>query len=309
MTQGCKPFAVMMFALLLPTGVHQVCAMTLDYTTNANALAGACWYDPFWGYICPGDSQHDENTNAPAYASAYYEIQFGGEARISASTDASTEPNQVILSSTLQGSYELDIGWEAELIDAFYQDANSTVEGRLNITEFGFPRSGVLPLGAPCRLKVDISFPQLTWTGGWAWQVYIESSSDYFTAGLDELGPFGSLSGAVDAHAGEEIHVFLSNAGGGYADHDIGDALGYGTLTINVALTAIPHVADLSADGYINFQDYALLSSQWRGEGCEEPNADWCGRADLDQNGQVDPNDLDLFAHYWLLPPDPNVMP
>jgi hypothetical protein len=308
MTQHLRLFGVIIFALLLPTGLHQVYAMTLDYTTSTDALAGACWYDPFWGYVCPGDSEHDENTSAASSASAYYEIQFGGEARISASTNASTEPNQVILSSTLQGSYDLDIGWEAELIDAFYQDANSTVEGWLKITEFGLPGSGALPLGAPCRLKVDISFPLLTWTGGYAWQAYIESSSDYFLAGLDELGRYGSLSGTVDAHAGEEIYFFLGNAGWGYADHEIGEALGYGTVSINVALAAIPHVADLSADGCIDFEDFALLSSQWRYQGCEDPDADWCRRADLDQSGQVDPNDLDLFADYWLLPDDPNLL-
>jgi len=84
MTQDCKPFSVIMLALWLYTGVHQVCAMTLDYTTNASALAGACWYDPFWGYVCPDDFKQGENTNGRSYASAYYEIQFGGEARISA---------------------------------------------------------------------------------------------------------------------------------------------------------------------------------------------------------------------------------
>jgi len=298
MTQGCKPFSVIMLALWLYTGVHQVCAMTLDYTTNASALAGACWYDPFWGYVCPDDFKQGENTNGRSYASAYYEIQFGGEARISSSTDASTEPNGVILSSTIQGSYDLDIGWEAELIDAFYQDANSTVQGQLKITEF--------PLGAPCRLKVDISFPQLTWSGGWAWEVYIESSADVFLAGLDKLGPYGSLSGAVNAVAGEEIYVFLNNAGGGYADHNFGEALGYGELTINVALSAIPHLADLSSDGRVDFHDFALFSAQWYGQGCEDPDADWCSQADLDQSGQVDANDLSLFTRYWLLSPDPN---
>lgn len=298
MAKGCKPFGVIMFALLLHTGVHQVCAMTLDYTTNANALVDVCWYDFYFGYVCLPDARASEGDNGPSHASAYREIQFGGEARISASADASTEPNRVILSSTLRGSYELDVGWEAELIDAFYQDANSTVQGRLKITEF--------PLGAPCRLKVDVSFPQLTWTGGWAWQAYIESSSDYFLAGLDKLGPYGSLSGTVNAYAGEEIHIFLSNAGGGYADHKVGDILGYGELTLNVALSAIPHLADLSSDGRVDFQDFALFSAQWHAQGCEDPSTQRCRQADLDQSGQVDPNDLSLFTQYWLLLPDPN---
>jgi len=156
---------------------------------------------------------------------------------------------------------------------------------------------------------VDISFPQLTWTGLRAWQVYIESSTDDFLAGLDDLGPYGSLSGAVDAYASEEIYVFLVNMAGGYADHKLGDALGYGELTINVALSAIPHLADLSADGRVDFQDFARFSAHWCQRGCEDPNTNWCSQADLDQSGQVDANDLSLFTQYWLLSPDPNNIP
>jgi hypothetical protein len=219
-----------------------------------------------------------------------------GNVGISALASASIEPNEVILATRVAGSYKFDVGWE--LMDYFYQDANSTIEGWVQITEF--------PIGAPCRLRIDISFPEATWTGLWAWQVYIESSLDYFIAGRDELGDYGSLSSTMDAYAGEQIYAFLGIAGRGYADHEIGDALGYGTLTIKAALTAIRHLADLNSDGRIDFHDFALLSSQWRRQGCKDANTSWCRWADLDESGEVDANDLDLFTRYWLFPPDPN---
>ncbi|MHC4426410.1 MAG: hypothetical protein ACYSYV_09960 [Planctomycetota bacterium] len=294
--QTKKAFLMVVFVLLgsvLPGPVH---ALTFDYLTAAEALAEVGWYD-YFGLIVDADYDYNEATNARSYATAFYdEILFMGEVGISALAGASIEPNDVILSTKVAGSYEFDVGWV--LMEYFYQDANSTVEGQLRISEF--------PIGAPCRLRVNISFPDNTWTGLRAWQLYLESSSDYFLAGRDELGDYGLLSGTIDAYAGEPIYVLLDIAGGGYADHDIGDALGYGTLTINAALTAAPHLADLSSDGWINFEDFALFSSHWHEQGCEDPNTGWCQQADFDHSGNVDANDVDLFTGYWLSFLDPN---
>jgi len=254
------------------------------------------WHD-YYGYYWDADFDFARDTNSQSYASAYYDkIQYMGNVGISALSSASIEPNEVILATRVAGSYKFDVGWE--LMDYFYQDANSTIEGWVQVTEF--------PVGTACRLRIDISLPESTWTGLWAWQVYIESSLDYFIAGRDELGDYGFLSGTIDAYAGEQIYVFLGIAGRGYADHEIGDALGYGTLTINATLAAAPHLADLNSDGRVDFHDFALLSLQWRRQACEDANTSWCRWADLDQNGGVDANDLDLFTQYWLLRPDPN---
>ena len=106
------------------------------------------------------------------------------------------------------------------------------------------------PVGVRCRLQINISFPNETWNGLLLWQLYIESSSDYFVASRDELGYYGGRSGTIDAFVGEEIYVFLGFAGGGYADHYT-EALESGKLTINASLTAIPHMADLTTDGRI----------------------------------------------------------
>ena len=294
--QRCKTVLSVVFALILSGPTQSFCALTANYGTTAHALAEVGWHD-YYGYYWDSDIDSAQETNNQSYASAYYDrIQYMGDVGISALASASIEPNEVILATRVAGSYKFDVGWD--LMDYFYQDANSTIEGWVQITEF--------PIGAPCRLRIDISFPEATWTGLWAWQVYIESSLDYFLAGRDELGDYGLLSGTIDAYAGEQIYVFSGIAGRGYADHEVGDALGYGTLTINAALAGIPHLADLNSDGRVDFRDFALLSSQWWRQGCEDANKSWCRGADLNQSGEVDASDLDLFTRYWLLPPDPN---
>ena len=229
--QSSKAFIVVVSILLLSVLPQPVRALTFDYLTTAEALAEVGWYD-YFGLAVAFDYDTKEATDARSYATAYYdEIQFMGNVGISALADASVEPNEVILSAELAGSYEFDIGWE--LMEYFYQDANGTVAGWLRIGEF--------PTGAPCRLQIDISFPNETWKAAWVWKLYIESSSGYFVAGRDELGDYGGCSGTLDTYAGEEIYVFLGFAGGGYADHDI-EALGNGKLTINATLTAIKKV-------------------------------------------------------------------
>lgn len=294
--QRCKRVLSVVFALILSGPSQPLCALTSDYTTTAHALAEVGWHD-YYGCYWDSDIDSAQDRNNQSLASAYYDrIQYMGNVAISALASASIEPNELILAARVAGSYKFDVGWE--LMDYFYQDANSTVEGWIQITEF--------PIGAPCRLRVDITFPEATWTGLWAWQVYIESSLDYFLAGHDERGDYGSLSGTIDTYAGEQIYVFLGIASGGYADHQIGDALGYGTLTLNAALTAVPHLADLNSDGWVDFHDFALLSSQWRRQGCEDANTGSCRWVDLDQSDEVDANDLHLFTKYWLLQPDPN---
>jgi len=103
------------------------------------------------------------------------------------------------------------------------------------------------------------------------------------------------------------VHFFLGHAGSGYAQTDLAfRRLGGGSLKITAELRPAPHPVDLNFDGWVNLEDFALFSSQWLRQGCEDPNTDWCQQADLDHSGIVDINDLNLFTHYWLLLPDPN---
>ncbi len=256
--QSSKTLIVVVSILLLGVLSQTVFALTFDYLTTAEALAEVGWYD-YFGLAIASDYKNKEAANARSYAAAYYdEIQFMGHVGISALAEASVEPNEVIVSTEVAGSYEFDIGWE--LMEYFYQDANSTVEGWLRIDEF--------PTGTPCRLQIDISFPNETWNGLWLWQLYIESSSEYFVAGRDELGDYGQRTGGIDAYAGEEIYVFLGIAGGGYADHYT-EALGNGKFTINATLTAIKKVMSKAynptpADGSL-YNGTEMSLSWWPG--------------------------------------------
>ena len=229
--RSSKLFIVLVSILLMSVLPQPVRALTFDYYTIANAMAQVGWYDSYFGLVVAYDFQTKDANNARSYAPAYFDdemVLWGDHVAISALADASVEPNGVVLSAEVTGSYEFDIGWE--LMEYFQQDANGTVEGLLRIDEF--------PSGTPCSLQIDISFPNDTWNGfGWIWQLYIESSSDYFNAGRDVLGDFGPRSGTLDAYAGEQIYVFLGFAAAGYAEHDF-DALGEGKFTINATLTA-----------------------------------------------------------------------
>lgn len=272
---------------------RHVRALTFDYDTEAHALVEVYWYD-YFGPMWVTDIDAAADTNDQSYASAYFdEIQFVGHVGVTALADAASEPNRVTLSAKLTGTYELDIGWV--FMEYFAQDANSTVEGWLQVTEF--------PPGTPCSLYVSVSFPQTTWTARWAWWLHIESSSDLFIAGRDEIGEYGSLSGTVDVYAGEPVFVFLWIAGRGYADHDVGDLLGGGALSIDAALTTTLHRTDLNSDGLVDFQDFALFALQWLEQKCHNPATNWCQRADIDRSSRVDAQDLHLFANTWLLLP------
>ncbi len=70
---------------------------------------------------------------------------------------------------------------------------------------------------------------------------------------------------------------------------------------------------DFNDDGVVNIADYAVLTSYWLVEDCDEPN--WCDNTDINTDGYVGFDDLALFVDYWLwgvpqtpeIPEDPNV--
>ncbi|MHC4436370.1 MAG: hypothetical protein ACYS3S_03340, partial [Planctomycetota bacterium] len=231
--QSSKALIVTVSILLMSVLYQPVWAITFDYNTKAQAYVEVVVYGYLGEQIIP-DYQPKEANNARSYAEANFEEPTFEEdiVETSALAEASVEPNEVVLSAEATGSYEFGLAWEAEFIKSFYQDANSTTKGLLQIDEF--------PAGTPCSLQIDISFPNENWNGLLFWQLYIESSSDYFIAGRDlEIGDYGPRSGTLDAFAGEEVYVFLGFTALGLADQDQGiEALGNGKLTINATLTA-----------------------------------------------------------------------
>ena len=48
-----------------------------------------------------------------------------------------------------------------------------------------------------------------------------------------------------------------------------------------------------------NFKDYAVFAPQWRKTNCSRSNA-WCSGADRDRDGNVQIDDLMIFAEWWL---------
>jgi hypothetical protein len=55
---------------------------------------------------------------------------------------------------------------------------------------------------------------------------------------------------------------------------------------------------DFNDDGIVNFEDFAVLGSNWQRTDCSEP--DNCSGTDLDADGYVGISDLKQFAEYWL---------
>jgi hypothetical protein len=59
-----------------------------------------------------------------------------------------------------------------------------------------------------------------------------------------------------------------------------------------------PIPGDINLDGQVNCDDIDLLMRQWGASGCNEPS--WCNGADLDQNGIVDADDLQIIGDHWV---------
>jgi len=55
---------------------------------------------------------------------------------------------------------------------------------------------------------------------------------------------------------------------------------------------------DFIRDGKVDFADFAALTSFMQVTNCADLN--WCEGTDLDTDGDVDHDDLMLFADYWL---------
>ena len=76
-----------------------------------------------------------------------------------------------------------------------------------------------------------------------------------------------------------------------------------GTVTMNGnrTVTAVlePYIpGDLSDDGTVDMEDFALFGQQWIRGGCADP--DWCNGADVSQDGAVLTADAIMLAENWL---------
>jgi hypothetical protein len=55
---------------------------------------------------------------------------------------------------------------------------------------------------------------------------------------------------------------------------------------------------DFDDDGIVNFKDFVLIGFNWRRTDCQTPEN--CSGTDLNEDGNVDFNDLKMFADFWL---------
>lgn len=55
---------------------------------------------------------------------------------------------------------------------------------------------------------------------------------------------------------------------------------------------------DFDSSTKVDLADFGIFASFWQGTNCNEP--DWCEGTDLNNSGNVDFDDLMLFADYWL---------
>ncbi len=72
----------------------------------------------------------------------------------------------------------------------------------------------------------------------------------------------------------------------------------YQLLTTDTNDFTITQTADLDDDCDVDFVDYRHFAVHWLALGCTEP--DWCGGADITENGSVDELDLEKFVENWL---------
>ncbi len=71
----------------------------------------------------------------------------------------------------------------------------------------------------------------------------------------------------------------------------------YDILVQEIVFSHVPS-RDFIRDTKVDFLDFAVLASYWGATDCGEP--DWCQGTDIDTDGDVDRDDLMLFADYWL---------
>jgi hypothetical protein len=277
--------------------VHSVGAMTLEYSTTAKALAEGGWIDMYFGDIMAvpvADSK--EATGGRSYADAYWdEIKYAGKLDINIAASAKTDPNLIVLTTDLFGSFRSEAG--TPLFTYFYQQAEGALKGKVHIDEFA--------PGTPCSLRFEVSWPQDTWTGDYYWRLEAVSRVERIECGYDPNGPYGPRSGQVTAIAGEPVEIFLGTLGEGLYEIGAGNALGVGRIQLDVKLTVTPHIADLKTDGFVNFKDFAVFARQWNHSDPNSAEAAMHDAADFDDSGTVDIGDLQWLAHYWLLSPQP----
>jgi hypothetical protein len=138
-------------------------------------------------------------------------------------------------------------------------------------------------------------------TTGWDGSRYPAAGTDanVWSWAEGELGVGFMFAGSSDAVAGDWFIIDYNASDVGdcivdFYDFDVEDFDPVDSFTFHQVRTR-----DFNDDTTVDFCDYAILALHWQTTDCNSSN-DWCGKADIDVDGNVDCNDLMLFCEYWL---------
>jgi hypothetical protein len=148
---------------------------------------------------------------------------------------------------------------------------------------------------------------------------YSEETFDWAGSRFPAAGEMATVFELLgDEIVGEEIHSTKGFQFTAYEDAIAGDwfildynATGIGSCPVvffdraknpdyPVYQLSFTHVRtrDFDDDGIVNFNDFVLLGINWRRTDCQTQEN--CSGTDLDANGNVDFDDLKMFADFWL---------
>jgi hypothetical protein len=127
----------------------------------------------------------------------------------------------------------------------------------------------------------------------------LPAAGEFAYAGIVEYPGYG-----LEFYGGEEPDVgdwFIIDYNAiGIGDRDVA-FYDYSTSTTIPVCTLVLHqvpTRDFNKDTKVDFSDFAMLASYWQETDCG--SIDDCEGTDLDTNGNVDLEDLRLFALFWL---------
>ncbi|NQT02942.1 MAG: hypothetical protein HQ580_13020 [Planctomycetes bacterium] len=111
--------------------------------------------------------------------------------------------------------------------------------------------------------------------------------------GFDMMSHYTSVAG--DWFIIDYTAISAGSCNVGFYDYSWPD--GMDSPVYDITFSHVPS-RDFNNDARVDFADFSVLASHWQETGCSDPN--WCEGTDLDADGNIDCNDLVLFAHYWL---------
>lgn len=145
------------------------------------------------------------------------------------------------------------------------------------------------PFGEPPELR-DITVMQ------WNWDKVLDIGNDGST---DHILATGSYT--AQAFGAHNLNVTLNAAN--YWPDSISNPLEFEASDSVSASFVVVLTADVNADNYVDFLDYAIILQNWPQTNCAATSD--CNATDLNRDGTVNLPDIAIFASQWLSCTDP----